>query len=290
MTKSGSVPFGLEKSQVELLTQWIEQLLIPANELRIDNAVHDTQPPSWRLNGLRLEGHLNWFILSNGARGTVAGRPVTVMPGDWLCVPPGLPLDFQPLQAGHQLRLLRFRVHLWRRNQELRVPETGFLISGISQLQSAASRLIVRANSQATGFPRQLSLRAQVAALYAQAGERLLESSPSETRLANHEVALIQELAYGRHAEQLGADFLARRLGWRPAAFAKAFRTYFGQTPRTWLADQRLRRAAELLLTTNATASAVAESCGFSDPFHFNRRFRKVIGCGTREWRKRHHG
>jgi transcriptional regulator GlxA family with amidase domain len=47
----------------------------------------------------------------------------------------------------------------------------------------------------------------------------------------------------------------------------------------------RLSRAEGLLSRSNLSVSAIAAECGFSDAYHFSRRFRAVNGCSPRQFR-----
>ena len=50
--------------------------------------------------------------------------------------------------------------------------------------------------------------------------------------------------------------------------------------PGRWAAFEllRLARAATLLTRSNLSVAAVAEDCGFANPYHFSRRFHRTYG------------
>lgn len=71
---------------------------------------------------------------------------------------------------------------------------------------------------------------------------------------------------------------LARRCDLGPTAFRSAFRTATGTTPRRWLEGRRCELAARLLVESARPVAEVARACGFADPFHFSRVFRRAMG------------
>ncbi|MNT85189.1 HTH-type transcriptional activator Btr [compost metagenome] len=45
-----------------------------------------------------------------------------------------------------------------------------------------------------------------------------------------------------------------------------------------WLRHERINRAKRLLVEPDAKVSAVAAHCGYPDPYHFSRDFRRLTG------------
>lgn len=51
-----------------------------------------------------------------------------------------------------------------------------------------------------------------------------------------------------------------------------------GTTPMDWLRRERMHAAKRLLVQADARVSDVAARCGYQDPFHFSRDFRRIAG------------
>jgi transcriptional regulator GlxA family with amidase domain len=79
---------------------------------------------------------------------------------------------------------------------------------------------------------------------------------------------------------------LAKQSGMSRAAFARAFRTATGQTPLAWLCRERLQRAAELLQTSDAKLTELAENAGYATEFAFSRAFKRLFGIPPARFRR----
>jgi len=83
----------------------------------------------------------------------------------------------------------------------------------------------------------------------------------------------------------------SRDLGFSVRYLHQLFREV-DSTPRTWLYDQRLRRARTMLSRRTApalTITEVAARVGFKDPSHFSRAFKALYGFSPAEFRRREH-
>ena len=76
----------------------------------------------------------------------------------------------------------------------------------------------------------------------------------------------------------LRAAEFASQFGVTEGHLRRLFRAAYGRTPRQYLAEVRVRRAAELLQTTNRGIKQVALQVGFTNLIVFRRVFRRVLG------------
>jgi AraC family transcriptional regulator len=72
--------------------------------------------------------------------------------------------------------------------------------------------------------------------------------------------------------------------------FCRAFKRTFGMPARIWIRHRRIEFAQGLMLTTEASLSEIALSCGMSDQSHFTRSFRRIVGESPSSWRQTRHG
>jgi len=80
---------------------------------------------------------------------------------------------------------------------------------------------------------------------------------------------------------------LAAEAGCCEEALRRRCRREFGRSPAQQLAFLRLRRAAELLLGSDAKLEVIAEAVGYGDAFTLSSAFKKWCGSSPREFRER---
>ena len=88
---------------------------------------------------------------------------------------------------------------------------------------------------------------------------------------------------------ELDPKTVARDLSVSYETFRKAFQKQFGASPGFYRTQRRIAVARRLLEMTTMTHQRIAEHLGFSDEFHFSKRFKQVVGVSPREYRGRTH-
>lgn len=91
-------------------------------------------------------------------------------------------------------------------------------------------------------------------------------------------------------ARRLSVTGLAKRVGLSRSAFVRRFSAALGLPPEKYLTWLRLRRAAELLVTTDAGLAAIASEVGYASEFSFSRAFRRWYGVPPGTYRKQPSG
>lgn len=81
-------------------------------------------------------------------------------------------------------------------------------------------------------------------------------------------------------------DDLAALAHLSPSQLFRRFRDTIGTTPMDWLRHERINQAKRLLVEPGAKVSAVAAHCGYPDPYHFSRDFRRLTGYTPTKFRR----
>jgi transcriptional regulator GlxA family with amidase domain len=82
-------------------------------------------------------------------------------------------------------------------------------------------------------------------------------------------------------------DRLAREAGYSGEHLRRMCQARLGRSPMQQVSFLRMRRAAELLTSTELTIEAVAREVGYENPFVFSNAFTKRIGWRPSEYRRK---
>ncbi len=109
-------------------------------------------------------------------------------------------------------------------------------------------------------------------------------SVAQETKSDERIIRIVQHIQTD-YATPLSVDNLARFGGLSPSHFAHLFRDEMKISPMQYLERVRLHAAAEMLLSSSATAAEIAAEVGFENASHFTQRFSRRYGLPPRQFR-----
>jgi transcriptional regulator GlxA family with amidase domain len=101
-----------------------------------------------------------------------------------------------------------------------------------------------------------------------------------------HPLAGLFPWALERLDQPLTVTDLARQAGMSPRHLGRQFRSVTGTTPLQWLLVQRIRRAQELLETTDDTVDRVATLTGMGTATTLRRHFHRTVGVAPDSYRR----
>ncbi|MEK4027273.1 MULTISPECIES: AraC family transcriptional regulator [Bacillaceae] len=88
------------------------------------------------------------------------------------------------------------------------------------------------------------------------------------------------------YAKELCVSELAQQFGMERRKFSYLFEQLTGLTPIQYITEYRIRRAKELLRTSNLPIADIAEVVGYPDSFYFSRVFKKLTKMPPSIYRK----
>ena len=89
-----------------------------------------------------------------------------------------------------------------------------------------------------------------------------------------------------RLEERMTPRDVAKSVGVSYDTLRRSFKRVLGVSPGRFRAERTLHHAAELLSEGKLMNKEIATRLGFSDEFHFSKRFHSVIGCSPRTYRR----
>jgi AraC-like DNA-binding protein len=90
----------------------------------------------------------------------------------------------------------------------------------------------------------------------------------------------------GRLSDRLSIGDVASDLALSRSYFVRSFTNTMGVAPYSWLVEQRINEARELLTGTTIPLAQIALECGFTDQSHFTNAFNRRVGTTPSKWRK----
>ncbi|MER5807630.1 helix-turn-helix domain-containing protein [Streptomyces sp. NPDC002033] len=127
--------------------------------------------------------------------------------------------------------------------------------------------------------------RRLVMPLHRPGGQAQFVATPVQTS-GDHGLARLLAWAGQRLDRPLTVTDLAREARTSPRHLGRQFRAVVGQTPLQWLLTQRVRRAQELLESTDESVEAVARATGMGTATTLRRQFKRTVGVSPSAYRR----
>ncbi|HSB80466.1 MAG TPA: helix-turn-helix domain-containing protein [Candidatus Methylomirabilis sp.] len=108
------------------------------------------------------------------------------------------------------------------------------------------------------------------------------KDEPSEDAMARARRTLAESLDRDHTTESL-----AREIGLSERHLRRQFTAVYGQTPRRYLTEVRMRRAADLLRTTRLGVEQIAQAVGYTHMTTFDRIFKRAFRLTPSAYRQR---
>lgn len=231
--------------------------------------------------------HLIIWVVHGGIDATVGGDTVHAATGDLLVLDPGVPQRYEPSQHGEWEWLWvhyggTAAAELSRRIRAAPTPVVGF---GPDEHVRARFKELVASGAAAGEWVSDLRVDSCLYSLMGLMIERV-ERMAAGARYPRHgHLAGLHEFVNDRLAETLTLDDLVEHTGFSPSHLARLFQDELGVSPMRYVTRQRMTRAATLLEVSTLSIAEIARSVGYSDPYHFSRRFKQATGHAPAHYR-----
>ena len=104
----------------------------------------------------------------------------------------------------------------------------------------------------------------------------------SGVRLMDEAIAWFEK----HYTEKVDLQELINHIGYGRTRFFHLFKQKAGVSPNDFLIRLRVKKAKELLTSTEATIKNIADKVGFTDTAFFTRTFRRIVGISPSDYRK----
>ncbi len=224
------------------------------------------------------------FPLRGRARMFFDGVPYEMEPGKIFYAGPNLPLDKEVLgQTEWELMIIHYEVYNNDRDFPGGLPHCQLNAGYSTRLSDLLFRLFyVSAKRDSQSVQKKSSL---FLAIWEEIATCAVNRRDEKSRDL---IAQAVEYINYHYMEPLSVPKLANLYDLNSKQFAYLFKKFIGTGPNEYVIECRVRRARELLCTTDCSVAEISLCVGYADPYYFSKLFKKRTGvcpihCRTRQ-------
>lgn len=235
--------------------------------------------------------HEHCFILTRTGRGTIEvnGRRFLALPGDIAWLDTSRPYAHHCHGEAERWHYVWISLHgfgLEALHAKLALMEEPmFRVRDVGPVDGILTAMIERLKSAISEHGADAS--AEIAAFLAQLVRSRDRKGANVYRRTDGLLALVAKVR-STIDEPWPIPRMAALTGLSAAQLHRRFRQQFAATPAEWLRGERINLARRYLSSGFERIATVAGHCGYTDPFHFSRDFRKLTGMSPSEYRRSH--
>lgn len=158
--------------------------------------------------------------------------------------------------------------------------------AGMTWLRRALDETLLESPREAHLEARYLSRVLAAHVLRKHVGLTQLNDSAPQVPLTQKQARLIVSYIQEHLASKILMSDLTALVGLSQTSLLQRFKTSFRQPPHQYVMEARIKRARELLETSNAQLVEIAGLCGFSDQAHFSVTFKRLVGVTASRYRR----
>lgn len=251
------------------------------------------------------------YVMSGSCLHYTVGKEFVLTKGDLLSIPPtlehqltaraGMPvkliqIDFMPHCISENMRDISLMHHFVDFgyiqpfvSEENVVPKLQFAAQNQIQLEQMIENLMTEWTAKEDNY--RLAIKAELLKLLVAIGRhytRRKDGKGDQPKTAYHREDFYKAVQYidDHFDEELKLEDLAAMSHMAPSYFSSIMKLLTGQSYMEYLTALRIKRAAELLRTTNLSIIEISMRAGYNHLGHFTKMFKKMTGVTPGEFRR----
>jgi AraC-like DNA-binding protein len=245
--------------------------------------------PHWRIEPRRLPNSILFFVHEGKARWWIGDLTFVAEAKDLLIVPENIlhSAEHTP-ERKFRVSAVHFTLRLFDALDVLSLLGFPVHVPKMPQVEESIDELLRISACQPIGWrKRGEALITELILRVAQERPDLLRPMRAPVAVKNYKVLQpALQLVEERLADKLSIKEVAKVANCSERHLRRIFKEALGMSPKRWLLQRRLQRAALLLTQTDLPIKLVADKCGFEDLSLFNRHFRQRFGQPPTQYRR----
>jgi AraC-like DNA-binding protein len=263
---------------------FLEKLLSPESTIVIKTAGITTIDKNWFITERNLPDHLIYFLPSGSMEASLNKYNFRLKTGNLLWVQPGVTQKFwmQDNQLETKVFFVRFDLKI---NEDYLAMENKYLfMEDFSHLQNHYHDFLIQQGEQS--LYSRYSQKASIAIILCDLLKEPQKKDAFSDGLKRFQIVQIQKYIQKNIQKRFSSAELAKELKMNTDYFSRQFKKSFKLSPREYIKQERIRRAASLLIETNMNISELANFLGYEDIYQFSQQFKKVFNKSPNNYRK----
>lgn len=267
----------------------------------VSHAIHIVDEPTFNQTSQRKDDFDLHLVTDGSLTVQLDAETISLNEGDVFICAPGGTYSFKKVTGA---RFSCFHCHFKFSNWTVEAPagsvhewagslDSALCLPQIARLKSSLHekflKLIATQRQQRAGFV--LSSSSQFLLILQDISEQVLGelfADRVDATMGQRHVSRTIDFIESHLGRNISLIDIAQHLGVNAAYLSRVFKSHTGRTVGQFIAEIKMNKAKERLLTGNLSIKQVAKSLGFSDALYFSRRFQRIAGVSPRAYSAKH--
>ena len=263
---------------------FLEKLLSPESTMVIKTAGITTIDKNWFIAERNLPDHLIYFLPSGSMEASLNKYNFRLKTGNLIWVQPGVTQKFWMQDNQLETKVFFVRFDLKIKEDYLAMENKYLLMEDFSHLQNHYHDFLIQQGEQSL-YSRH-SQKASIAIILCDLLKEPQKKDAFSDGLKRFQIVQLQKYIQKNIQKRFSSADLAKELKMNTDYFSRQFKKSFKLSPREYIKQERIRRAASLLIETNMNISELANFLGYEDIYQFSQQFKKVFNKSPNNYRK----
>jgi AraC family transcriptional regulator of arabinose operon len=263
---------------------FLESILATNTEIQIKTAGITTINSLWQIAERIVPDHLLYYLENGSMEASLNKNNFKLKAGNLLWVQPGVSQKFWLSPNTPESKVYFARFHLKTENQYLALETNYLIMDDFFHLQNHFYDFLIQ-QSEPSFYSKYLQ-KASIAIIFCDVLKEPQKKDVVNEGLKRYQIIHIQKFIHKNIHKRFTSAELAKEVKMNQDYFSRQFKKSFKQTPKEYLKQERIRRAANLLMESNMNISELSRFLGYTDVYQFSQQFKKIYHISPNNYRK----